>query len=70
MIPLKDDVPSRSVPIVTPVMPPTNPNTNTENTSELNPGSCHGARRSQSNMPLVKPRSRIPSSIPAGTVKP
>ena len=59
-----------SVPIVTPVMPPTNPKTTIESTSELNPGSCQGARRSHSNIPFVYPRSRIPSSIPAGTVKP
>ena len=59
-----------SVPIVTPVMPPTNPKTNNEKTRELNPGSPHGARRSQSNIPFVNPRRRIPSSMPAGTVKP
>ncbi len=59
-----------SVPIVTPVMPPTKPNTKTEKTSELKPGSCQGARRSHSNMPWVNPRRRMPSSMPAGTVKP
>jgi len=59
-----------SVPIVTPVIPPTKPNTTTESTSELNPGSPHGARRIQPNSPCVKPRSRWPTSTPAGTVKP
>ena len=34
------------------------------------PGVAHGARRSQSNIPFVNPRRRMPSSIPAGTVKP
>ncbi len=59
-----------SVPMVTPVMPPTKPNTTMEKTSELKPGSPHGARRSQPNIPVPTPRSRCPSSIPAGTVKP
>ena len=37
---------------------------------ELKPGSPHGAFRSHPNTPCVYPRRRIPSSIPAGTVKP
>src|SRR5512132_189084 len=59
-----------SVPIVTPVMPPKNPNTTTEKISDENPGSPQGALRSQPNRPSVNPRSRMPSSSPAGTVKP
>ena len=55
---------------VTPVMPPTNPNTTTLKIIELKPGSPHGAFRSHPNTPCVYPRRRIPSSIPAGTVKP
>ena len=59
-----------SVPKVTPVMPPTNPKMITEKTRALKPGSPHGARRSHSNIPFVNPRTRWPTSIPAGTVKP
>ena len=53
-----------SVPIVTPVMPPTKPKTTTENTSELKPGSPHGACCSQPNRPCVKPRRRCPTRCP------
>ena len=59
-----------SVPNVTPVMPPTNPKTTRDSQSELKPGSPQGALRSQPKIPWVKPRRRMPSSTPAGTVKP
>src|SRR5690606_33457716 len=50
--------------------PPMKPKTTTEKINELKPGSLHGAFFSHSKVPLVYPRNRCPSSIPAGTVKP
>ncbi len=61
---------SCSVPIITPEMPPRKPKPMIEMNMPENTGLPHGALRSHSNRPLVKPFLRCATSIAPGIVRP
>ena len=61
---------SCSVPIITPEIPPRKPKPMIEMKMDENTGLPHGALRSHSYRPLVKPFLRCATSIEPGTVNP
>ncbi len=61
---------SCAVPSTTPEMPPMKPNITSDMNMPENAGLPHGALRSHSNTPLVKPLRRCAASIDPGTVMP